>query len=322
MGQHDHIKGDWIDSSGSKNQVHFKKTWGEHAFSRDEIGRLLNGGKIAFRYGAGMICGHLQYRRTKEGKRYFGFCPDFDENYIENPLYDPSEGSKFIDDMRKEHLVNLFMRTYYYSKLINADGSKVESEYIDDESRQKQGIDVIFSRDQKRYVVDEKAQIDYINEDRPLSTFALELLNSSSGKIGWFINEELETEYYMFIWPHADGRLKRMEDIEYAQYALVERQRLKREIEGRYLSMESLQKYALRLSKGGLKADDRDNRSYYKRAPFDNDAYLVFTKGRSEGKEGKAEKPVNLVVRKSLIDKVAEEKGVLKRNDMSNGGIM
>lgn len=324
MERQDYFFGDWVDSNGAVNPIGFKKKWGEHIFSTEEREMLLRGGTITFFYKNMMVCGHLQYKSTQDGTRYFGFCPDFDKEYTSNPIYDATVDSRFEGDRRNEILMNQFMRVNYYLKLLNSDGSSVESEFISDETRQKQGVDVIFFRDNKKYVIDEKAQMDYIyREEGPLGTFALELLNSSSGKIGWFINDDLETEYYMFIWPHANARLISVDNIEYAQYALVERCRLKEMIEKRYQSAERLREYALRLSKGCLEgATEQNNRLYYKRAPFDDNAYLVYTRKPTGEKEGKVEKPVNLVVKKAMIEKVAEEKGVLIRNNETNGGIM
>lgn len=324
MERQDYIFGDWIDSSGSVNPVRFKKKWGEHIFSADESKMLLQGAMISFPHKTGIIHGHLQYTRTQDGTKYFGFCPDFAKDYMAKPVYDPTADSRFEGDKRNEALMNQFMRVYYYSKLVNSDGSSVKCEFISDELRQKRGVDVIFSKDKKKYVIDEKAQLDYIyRREGPLRTFALELLNSSSGKIGWFINDELETKYYMFIWPHADGRLKSVDNIEYAQYALVERARLKDMIEEQYQSTERLKEYAFRLSDGALGGTtEHYNRLYYKKTPFDDNAYLVYTKEPDGDKEGKVEKPVNLVVKKNMIEKVAEEYGILTRRDETNGGIM
>lgn len=324
MARQDYVYGDWVDSSGVVNPVRFKKKWGEHIFSVEESKKLLQGDAVRFPYKNSIINGHLQYRRTQDGTRYFGFCPDFDKEYTDVLIYDPAVDSRFEGDRRNEALMNQFMRLYYYSKLINSDGTGVKSEFINDESRQKQGVDVILSKDQKRYIIDEKAQMDYIyRTDGPLGTFALELLNSSSGKVGWFINDDLETEYYMFIWPHADGRLVSVDNIEYAQYALVEKIRLKDAIEKRYQSADRLREYALKLSGGDLEgATEQYNRLYYKRPPFDENAYLVYTREPTEDDNGKVERPVNLVVKKTLIEGVAEDTGILTRIDETNGGIM
>ena len=322
MAQQDYVYGDWIDSSGAVYPVKFKKKWGEHLFSEEESKVLLQGDNVVFPYKKGTINGHLQYRRTQDGTRYFGFCPDFDNEYIGAPIYNPTVDSRFEGDRRNEALVNQFMKVHYYSKLLNSDGTSAKSEFINDESRQKQGVDVILSKDKKRYIIDEKAQMDYIyRTNGPLGTFALELLNSSSGKVGWFINDNLETEYYMFIWPHADGRLVSVNNIEYAQYALVEKNKLKDVIERRYQSADRLREYALRLSRGSLDGTtEQYNRLYYKRPPFDENAYLVYTKEPTEDDNGKVERPVNLVVKKILIEGIAEDKGILTRIDEINGG--
>ena len=324
MAQQDYIYGNWIDSSGATNPVKKKKKWGEHLFSDKESKILLDGDTVTFPYKNGTINGHLQYRRTQDGRRYFGFCPDFDDEYTDTPIYDPTVDSRFEGDRRNEALMNQFMRLYYYSKLLNSDGTGVESEFINDESRQKRGVDVILSKDKKRYIIDEKAQMDYIhNPNGPLRTFALELLNSSSGRVGWFINDDLETEYYMFIWPHADGQLVSVDNIEYAQYALVEKNRLREVIEKQYKNADGLREYALRLSRGNLDGTtEKYNRLYYRSLPFDEKAYLVYTKEPTEDDNGKVERPVNLVVKKTLIERVAEDKGVLTRTDETNGGTL
>lgn len=320
----DYMEGKWVDSSGAVNPVRFKKIWGTHLFSEEEKNILLEGNDVEFPYKTGNIKGHLQYKTNQNGKRYFGFCPNFDKEYTAFPIYDPSVDSKFSEDKRKESLMREFMKLHYYSKLINSDGTEIKKDFIDDEVRQKQGVDVILYKDQKKYIIDEKAQLDYIYKG-PLETFALELLNSSSGNVGWFINDNLETEYYMFIWPHTDvnGRLVNVNNIEYARYALVEKIRLRKLIEERYQSADELSEYALRLSKGSLEGStERYNRLYYNKPPFDKNAYLVYTRKPTKDNNGKKEEPVNLVVKNALIEEVAEDKGTLRRTDETNGGVM
>ena len=160
MNTQDYISGDWVDSNGSVNPVKFKKIWGGHIFSEDESRKLLSGEVISFPYKYGTISGRLQYCKTKEGRKYFGFCPDFKNyNYTDTPIYDPSVESRYEGDRMNEALINQFMRMHYYSKLLNSDGTNVESEFINDVNRQKQGVDVIFTRDKKSYIIDEKAQM-------------------------------------------------------------------------------------------------------------------------------------------------------------------
>lgn len=98
MAQQDYVYGDWIDSSGAVYPVRFKKKWGEHLFSEEESKVLLQGDNVVFPYKKGTINGHLQYRRTQDGTRYFGFCPDFDNEYIGAPIYNPTVDSRFEGD--------------------------------------------------------------------------------------------------------------------------------------------------------------------------------------------------------------------------------
>lgn len=322
------VLGLWKDAIGNDNIVSFKNSWGSHEFSDKEVEALLEGREITFN----SITGHLQYRMLDDEKKYFGFCAkSFYKEYDRAPVFNPNVGSRYEIDRRNEAKMNQFMRLHYYSRLKNADGTKVQCEFISDKARQTQGIDVIYSRNDRKYVVDEKAQIDYIYEG-PLNTFVLELLNGSSGRVGWFINDELKTEYYMFIWPHADiqytdKQLRNVNDIEYARYALVERTRLKKKIESQYPSADRLMDYAMRLLGGTLEgAYEKNNRRYFKKPPFDRDVYLVYTMPPTHGtnESGKVEQPVNLVVSKKLIEEVAEagETGTLRRNDKeTNGGI-
>ena len=58
---------------------------------------------------------------------------------------------------------------------------------------------------------------------------------------------------------------------------------------------------------------------YNKQTPFNENAYLVYI---GEPANGKVERPVNLVVKKILIEKVAEEKGIFSGINETNGGIM
>lgn len=315
------ILGLWKDSENNENLVSLKQKWGDHIFSEEEIEHLLEGGSITFDYKYGPLTGHLQYYNY-EGKKYFGFRPQKSKDYISNSVFDATVASSFEIDRRNEAKVNQFMRLYYYSKLLNNDGTSVKIDYCQDIKRQKQGADLIISKNGETLIVDEKAQIDYIYESRP--TFVLELMNTSSGKEGWFVNEKLDTTHYMFIWPHADKKyddkqLRAPEDIEFVDYALVDKRTLKDIIKTKYgLFTTILLEYVRRITNKQLdNSYEQEGRIYCKEKPFDNNVYLVYTKT-------KPEKPVNLVVKKTYLESIALEYGRLIRKktnleDISNG---
>ena len=310
-----YIQGIWIDGSGNGYWVRYKRNYAGHTFSGEENERLLRGETITISCNGVNRTGRLQKYKSSEGKSYFGFTydqADLDNN--ENIKYDPSLFPKFIQDMNKERLIHLFVENHYYSKLENSDGTRARVEYYYDQLMQKNGVDLILSIDNEEYIIDEKSQTDSIFKDEPKPSFALELLNSNSNNIGWFVNDVLRTEYYMFFWPHADekpakfGSVEDVKYIEYVDYALVNRNRLKEYILEHYCGTEALLDYAHKLSNGELeKTEEKDKIIKYKEKPFDDKVYLTYSYTLKE-------KPVNLVVKREIIEQISPMKhGRLKR---------
>lgn len=311
----DYVIGSWKDSNGDVNNVRYKRFWGNHFFTDEENEKLLSGKEISFQYGGGFITGHLQYY-TYKGIEIFGFKSNYPANeYDDFPVYHVADSqSSFNEDLdRENNVMSEFMRLYYYSKLLNRDNSRV-SDYkrITDVELQKSGIDVTYTVDGRHYIVDEKAQMDYIYQQEPLPTFSLELLNSTSGNIGWLINPNLKTEYYMFIWPHAEEHPLRVEKILYAYYSLVNKARLLIEIKKRYkMDNDRLLEYANMMASGKIGEEVKDSFGRtigyrYKGNGFDSQGYLYYT-------IKKPERPVNLVVKRSLLDEISESHGVIKQ---------
>lgn len=315
MSDQDYTWGDWRDSNGSVNSMRYKKKWGEHEFTEEEQRDLLLGNEISFRYKGKTITGHLQYYVFND-KEYFGFKSNYPENeYVLRPVYHESiQRSTFELDLRKENdIMSEYMRLNYYAKLLNDDGSRVtDYKRITDIEEQKKGIDVIYTQNGTTFRVDEKAQMDYIYSEKPLPTFSLEILNGSSNAMGWFVNDELKTEYYMFIWPHADGKPLSVDRIEYAYYVLINKKKLRNEVEIRFKKDKSqLLEYARRMTKGKMGEEVRDKSGEcigfrYKQDGFDDDGYLYYTLS-------KAERPVNLVVRRCWLEKISVAHGKITK---------
>ncbi|MCM1412021.1 MAG: hypothetical protein NC305_15955 [Lachnospiraceae bacterium] len=315
MGYEDYVQGDWTDSNGSVHRMRFKKIWGGHEFTEEEQRILLSGREITFQCKGKDIKGHLQYCEY-ESKIYFRFCPDFaKDQYDPRPVYrDLRQGSTFALDLERESgIMAEYMRRHYYAGLRNSDGSPV-SDYrrIVDIEEQRQGVDVTYTRNGQRYLIDEKAQMDYIYKEKPLPTFALELLNGSSGATGWFINDTLKTEYYMCIWPHAEQRPLSVENIEYVHYALISKKKLRDTVEARCgRNAKQLLECAKRMVRDRMGEAVSGNSGAcvgyrYQEDGFDDQCYLYYTLHKQE-------KPVNLVVRRSLLEETAEEYGTIGR---------
>lgn len=305
MRQQEYIWGDWTDSNGDVHAMWYKHKWGEHVFTNEENKALLEGKEISFIYKNGqIITGHLQYY-TFNGKQYFGFKSNYPmSEYVLRPVYRKDfRISSFAMDLKKENeIMAEYMRINYYEKLLSGGGSRIEGfQRITDLEEQKQGVDVIYTYNAVKYIVDEKAQMDYIYNEKPLPTFSLELLNGTSGAIGWFVNDRLKTEYYMFIWPHAEGRPLSVDKIRYAYYALVNKRKLQNAVECRFSKSKSqLLDYAKRMVSERM-GEEVYNKSggcigyRYKERGFDNCGYLYYTLNKEE-------RPVNLVVRRKWLE--------------------
>ena len=97
-------------------------------------------------------------------------------------------------DHRTERAIDTFLNRFFYRKKFR----RVES--VNDDTRQKEGIDTIADG----MLIDNKAMSNprYVNAPRP--TYSLELLVYSSKRrsdyLGWFLNPQLLTTHYLFVW--------------------------------------------------------------------------------------------------------------------------
>ncbi|VAW11220.1 hypothetical protein MNBD_BACTEROID03-2549 [hydrothermal vent metagenome] len=104
--------------------------------------------------------------------------------------------SSFKNDLEKEQKLSVFLDAYYKKHL-----KHYIFERAHDLKRQIQGVDLVLAHNTsgRRFLIDEKAQLDYINEDLP--TFAFELVYQKDGEVkkGWLFNAKKKTEFYALI---------------------------------------------------------------------------------------------------------------------------
>jgi len=194
-------------------------------------------------------------------------------------------------DHQQEKYVTEFVNKYFFSKL-----SK-NVIVVDDNDLQLSGVDMIIN--DKYY--DLKAQTNYINDPRP--TFILELLffsKQGEKRCGWFMNESLKTNYYVFIWiPNARtnqyGRLTSAEDIEEAEIMIIDRQKLHDYIFS-IISLEDMRKTVTELLHTGER---------YKNV-IDGVKYCYSTQ--------LDERPICLVVSKELLKTTAVYHYIVRKN--------
>lgn len=98
-------------------------------------------------------------------------------------------------DVQGSNIVSEYLDTYFYPKYVT------DFKRVNELESQYKGIDCSFTLNDKKYICDEKAAVQYIN--KPLRTFALELsfidkLNSVHN--GWLIDGEKINNSFLFIW--------------------------------------------------------------------------------------------------------------------------
>ena len=127
--------------------------------------------------------------------------------------------SGFNNDFSKEKEVGKFLDNFLYKRKF----IKNKVERIEDFKMQQKGIDIILDGT----YIDEKSQIHYAEKSLP--TFAFELWNTISKRIGWAINDDLKTEKYMLVWiNNTSGKGKEFtyEDIKEVECMLIKKEKI------------------------------------------------------------------------------------------------
>lgn len=104
--------------------------------------------------------------------------------------------STFTADLKKEQQLTPLLDAYYDKHL-----KHYRFERIKNKKQQFEGIDLILTHKETgvSYLVDEKAQLDYINEDLPTFAFELSYKKARIIKKGWFFDKAKKTEFYSLI---------------------------------------------------------------------------------------------------------------------------
>lgn len=198
--------------------------------------------------------------------------------------------SNFKADLSKEQRLTPLLDTYYQKHLKN-----YEFERVLNLKKQRQGIDLILkdNRSGNTYFVDEKAQLDYINESLP--TFAFELFYTKNGvqKQGWLFDVSKKTHFYALV---TNIYSDETDVFTSCNITFVNREKLILRLHEMGLNQHFLEQLALDQQHvhGKLLLESLDPK---------NDGYLFFSK------KNKVEKPVNLILKLDFLNRI----GVAKR---------
>ncbi len=159
------------------------------------------------------------------------------------------------------------------------------------------GTDVIFQHKKTKcsYRVDEKSQLDYINERLP--TFAFELFYEKNGELkqGWLFDEKKKTDFYALVTSIFS------EDNQYftsCDITFVNRKKLIQFLEKQHLSFSKIKQIVLpQMGFHGKMHLDSLNPS--------GEGYIYFSH------RNKAEKPINLILHLDFLRKIKVAKRLI-----------
>lgn len=198
--------------------------------------------------------------------------------------------SNFASDLKKEQKLTVLLDAYYQKHLKHYD-----FERIHDMKRQMQGIDVILKHktNGKTFFVDEKAQLDYINEELP--TFAFELSYEKKGvlKKGWLFDTAKETQFYALVTAIYSDEPNIFTS---CKITLVNREKLLGFLKTKNINIATLKNAVSKSASqnGKIKIEQLNHRT---------EGYLFLSR------KNKAEKPTNLILKLEFLI----EKGIAKR---------
>lgn len=182
--------------------------------------------------------------------------------------------SNFKKDLVKEQLLHPILDNYY-SQLKHYDFERVH-----ELGQQHQGIDVLLThrKTQNTYFIDEKAQLDYLNEDLPTFAFEIQYYKNGALRPGWLFDAQKKTQFYALatsIYADEVGKLTS------CRLTLVNRHKLLRLLE------------KLDLGKDQLIKKVQDNTT----GKIEIEALNAKKEGYLFQSNHKAEKPLNLVLK-------------------------
>ncbi|WP_343534452.1 hypothetical protein [Pedobacter sp.] len=103
-----------------------------------------------------------------------------------------SLSSHFSNDIKKEQLLGVFLDELY-TKL----GMKFDR--VLNIELQRNGIDLVVTKNEKQFLVDEKAQLDYLGKSIPTFAFEIGAFVGTEHRKGWLFDEHKETTHYMLV---------------------------------------------------------------------------------------------------------------------------
>lgn len=209
--------------------------------------------------------------------------------------------TKRKEDSKGEMAVASFLDKNFYPNLKKIrDVVRVTS--IDE---QLDGIDVRFSNNGNKFLVDEKAALHYVDVNLPTFAFELNYINSA-GKLsnGWLFDEKKKTTHYLLVWIKTKDSTKNLADISELEVLLISKEKVNEILIENKLDREKIKEKSntLREKNIGSTKSTSENMGEFK----------LFYSGHL------SEKPINIVINKKLLKTKSSIYGIVNSSGYIN----
>lgn len=198
-------------------------------------------------------------------------------------------------DEHNETAMTDFLMRYLFERLTEYYPNIQSIRQVNDFPSQVQGVDLIIETDQGPVTVDIKAQLHYVNRNLPTQALELEFTGFRR-RLGWFLSEKVINDAYLFVFPNSyldsDPRKTdyNVDDFTNVEALLISKRKLKEKLaEVGFSEKDLLETWLPRIKNTGEYRTNTANPDIH----FTTSTFL-------------AEKPINMIVSKSFLRKVAE----------------
>lgn len=236
--------------------------------------------------------------------------------------YNPSEPeSNFKEDKRfEEESTRFLIRSHILMEL----GTKT---IIEDIERQKQGVDLICDIPFDDGTVKESQNVDIKAIASTIPTFCFEVAgNTGSGQVGWLLNSELVTDYYLVVYHDIIGgtnystnkEILTVDNVNYTKAMLINKEKLQQLVLDYFMfdSLKDAQEVVKRIK--FLNQDETKMTTYsydgVRITQLNNASDKKNLKMWFSASNHLKERPINVVIRQQLLESISDKIFVLDEN--------
>jgi len=202
------------------------------------------------------------------------------------------DNSNFNEDLSKEqklakHLDNI------YPEMWSSSGFTFHRNH-NDINLQHRGVDGILQKNEVKFFVDEKAQLDYINSKLPTFAFEISFIKNELWREGWLFDKSKVTDIYILVTSIIVKNGDKIENgIESLKVHGIYRNKLIS-----HLTSIGLNKSKINSLENGIRTSNSSGRVIVPELNPETEGFLFFSS------QNKVEKPINLVLRLNYLIKI------------------